>query len=338
MNPNVCVAPAASLLLDASQDAIKDPTGVADDASAAAEPWETVFVAVVLVGMFAALWSSDRYGADSVTVAALTACLAAGIVTTEQGLAGFANQGLLTAMALFVVGEGVTTTAFAAAAAGTTQGALLHWYMMNLVDKSIIPTAATKTANRVQLIVYHQLRLMGPVAIVSAFLHNTPSLMIVMIPMVQNWARCGATTTMNKNHRAAPICIIQQLLVPLSFAAMLGSTCTLMGACTNLVVAGLLLEERHSRNNDDDADVAPTIIGLFDIGIYGVPVAMAGMAYILAFAPLLLPGKASSSSSGDLETSEEESEDILLGARLTQWSPAAGRTVQRSGLRDTGGM
>ena len=43
-----------------------------------------------------------------------------------------------------------------------------------------------------------------------------------------------------------------------------------------------------------------------------------------------------------LEAPENEessfSEDILLGARLTQWSPAAGRTVQRSGLRDTGGM
>jgi len=35
---------------------------------------------------------------------------------------------------------------------------------------------------------------------------------------------------------------------------------------------------------------------------------------------------------------DDDAKDILLGARLTQWSPAAGRTVQRSGLRDTGGI
>ena len=63
----------------------------------------------------------------------------------------------------------------------------------------------------------------------------------------------------------------QQLLVPLSFASILGGTCTLIGTSTNLVVVGLL-NERYP--NDESIN-----IGLFDLGQYGVPIALAGMCY-----------------------------------------------------------
>jgi uncharacterized protein with PhoU and TrkA domain len=74
-------------------------------------------------------------------------------------------------------------------------------------------------------------------------------------------------------------------------------------------------------------------IGLFDVGLFGVPIAIIGVAYMLLFSTLLLPGAESQT-----KTLFDQDDDILLGARVTQWSPAAGRTVQRSGLRDTGGI
>ena len=114
--------------------------------------------------------------------------------------------------------------------------------------------------------------------------------------------------------------------MPLSFASILGGTCTLIGTSTNLVVVGLL--------NERYAD--PPQIGLFDLGEYGVPVAMAGIAYILIASPFLLPGGKGGDAAALLPDGGGES--ILLGARLTKWSPAAGRSVQRSGLRDTGGI
>jgi len=52
--------------------------------------------------------------------------------------------------------------------------------------------------------------------------------------------------------------------------------------------------------------------------------------------PLLLPGGRHSSS--DAAPVDTATDNILLGARLTQWSPASGRTIQSSGLRDTGGI
>jgi hypothetical protein len=216
--------------------------------------------------------------------------MGARIISVGEGLDGFANEGLMTVLTLFVVAEGISKT-----------GAL-DWYMGKLLGR---PSTATSA----------QIRLMLPIAMVSAFINNTP-IVVVMIPVVQRWA---------KNSRIP----IQQLLIPLSFATILGGTCTLIGTSTNLVVAQLLLK----RYPGD----ASTKIGLFDLGFYGVPVALGGLCYILVASPYLLPG-GSRKNNGESTSPLDNHEDILLGARLTPWSPAAGRSVKRSGLRDTGGI
>jgi len=59
------------------------------------------------------------------------------------------------------------------------------------------------------------------------------------------------------------------------------------------------------------------------------------MSYIIIASPFLLPG---GRRKGDTTLPIDDDGTILLGARLTKWSPAAGRTVKRSGLRDTGGV
>jgi len=156
---------------------------------------------------------------------------------------------------------------------------------------------------------------MVPIAFVSAFLNNTP-VVAVMIPIVQKWG---------KNIRVSQ----QQLLIPLSYASILGGTCTLIGTSTNLIVEGLL-KDRYP-DNDEMA------IGLFDLGEYGVPIAMMGIIYVLIASPFLLPGS-NKSRQANGSNPLEDNEDVLLGARMTQWSPAAGRSVKRSGLRDTGGI
>ena len=260
-----------------------------------APTWQVVYTCIVLVVMFGAL-ITDKFGADSIMLTALTAFLAAEVITLQEGLEGFANQGLLTVLVLFVVAQGISKT-----------GAL-DWYMGKLLGQQPGPSAASA-----------QLRLMVPVAVVSAFLNNTP-LVVVMIPIVLRWARQIRVS-------------VQQLLVPLSFASLLGGVCTLIGTSTNLVVVGLL-EDRYP--NDPELN-----IGLFDLGEFGVPVAMAGIAYILLLSPFLLPGGKSgggSSNKHGVPVDNTAMDDLLLGARLTPWSPAAGRTIQRSGLRDTGGI
>lgn len=262
------------------------------------ELWKVIYTCVVLLGMFVAL-IKDAMGADSAMLAALTLFLVAQILSVPEALSGFANEGLLTVLLLFIVAQGISKT-----------GAL-DWYMGKLLGRP------TTTAGA-------QLKLMGPIALVSAFLNNTP-VVVVMIPIVQKWAK--------NIHVPVP-----QLLIPLSFASILGGTCTLIGTSTNLVVVGLL-EERYANNPEIDVS-----IGLFDLGLYGVPVMLAGITYLLLASPFLLPGGTrrrrgnANDGSATAITPMDNQEDILLGARLAPWSPAAGRSVKRSGLRDTGGI
>ena len=151
-----------------------------------------------------------------------------------------------------------------------------------------------------------QLRLIGSATFISAFLNNTP-IVAVMIPIVIRWAKTIGVSA-------------SQLLIPLSYGAIIGGTCTLIGTSTNLVISGLLQDNYSIELN------------LFGVTPYGVPVAIIGVAYMMIFGPILLPGgrgRGGSPLDGD---------EILLGARITSWSPAAGRSVKRSGLRDTGGL
>jgi len=152
-----------------------------------------------------------------------------------------------------------------------------------------------------------QLRLVASVCFASAFLNNTP-IVALMIPIVLRWSKTIRVSA-------------QQLLIPLSYGTIMGGTCTLIGTSTNLVISGLL---------EDEYGVGMSI---FDVTPYGVPVALMGIAYLIIFGPMLLPGGRSGSGESPFDGDE-----ILLGARITSWSPAAGRSVKRSGLRDTGGL
>lgn len=145
-------------------------------------------------------------------------------------LAAFGNEALWTIAALFVLSGGVTRS-----------GALAH---------------VTRWLGRPRSVAGAQLRLMAPVIGASAVLNNTP-VVAMMIPVVKGWAREAGLDP-------------RKLLLPLSYAAVLGGVCTLIGTSTNLVVQGLLRQ----------ADL-PTF-GFFTLGWIGAPVAAAGVLYVLA--------------------------------------------------------
>ena len=285
---------------------------------AAAPPppkWEGIYVGCLILTMFAVLiWG--RFSADWVLMVVLALCMAPGsIISVPEGLAGFSSEGLWTVMILFVVAAGLSNT-----------GAL-DWYMCSMLGK---PQRGLPDA---------QLRIFVPLTMMSAFINNTP-IVVIMIPVIQRWSR---------NIRIP----VGHLMLPMCYAVILGGQCTFIGSSTNLVALGLLQRENPN---------AAANISIFSLGKYGVPVALAGLTYMLLFSPCLLPGGNSGSSSSKTTTTtttttttsnngthnsnvpnegveqEEDEQPVLLGARLTKWSSAAGRTVKRSGLRDTGGI
>ena len=264
-----------------------------------AEVWEGWFtVGIVFVAFGCLLW--DVIQPDHVMIGAVAVMMAAGVVSVEEGLAGFANEGLLTVAVLFVVAAGISATGG------------LDWYMSKLLGH---PTTIAGA----------QLRLMIPIAVVSAFLNNTP-VVAVMIPIVQRWA---------ENIHIPK----EQVMIPLSFASILGGTCTLIGTSTNLVVLGMLKDWRGS----DGSSETKQSMGLFDLGLFGVPVAMTGITYMLIASRALLPGgkkkgEAGAGGGGAGGGGGGKSEDLIVGARLQAWSAAVGKTVAGSGLRGLPGL
>ena len=264
------------------------------------QPWYTVFIVSI---SFVCL-VKDYVQSDLLFCAALALLITGKVITVEEGIQGFANEGLLTVAALFVVAQGISSTGG------------LDWYMGRFLGKPKTIASA-------------QIRLMFPIAVISAFLNNTP-VVAVMIPIVQRWAENNG---MSK----------KQVLMPLSFASILGGTCTLIGTSTNLVVAGML--ETWAKENKEEVGTENVDIGLFDLGKYGVPVAFSGIVYVLIFSRYLLPGgnlqrgrRSGSSSQANRAAGDDDHEDVIVGAKVTPWSDAVGRTIEASGLRGLPGL
>src|SRR5690625_2678140 len=89
----------------------------------------------------------------------------------------------------------------------------------------------------------------------SSVLNNTP-IVASFIPALQEWA---------KKYRVPSF----KLLIPLSYAAILGGTCTLIGTSTNLIINGLLISDRG------------VTLHLFEPAFVGLPISMAGFVYLM---------------------------------------------------------
>jgi len=166
--------------------------------------WEAVFAVAVIVAVFFGL--VRNYSSDALIIGGAVLFGLAGILTPVEVFEGFANDGMLTVAALFVVAAGLRET-----------GAL------DILGRWLLGTARTERGVMVR---------MGlAVPAVSAVLNNTPVVAMFM-PVLTTWGR---------KHQVAA----SRLLIPLSYLSILGGTCTLIGTSTNLVVNGLMLE-RHA--------------------------------------------------------------------------------------------
>src|SRR5699024_10427861 len=103
-----------------------------------------------------------------------------------------------------------------------------------LRDTGVTQLLGTRLLRRPHNLRHAQLRMMAPVTVLSAFVNNTP-VVAALIPAVNDWCR--------RHHLP-----VSQLMMPLSFAAILGGTCTLIGTSTNLLLNALLIEQAGLRH------------------------------------------------------------------------------------------
>jgi len=167
------------------------------------------------------------------------------LVTASDFLAGFSNPALLTVLALLVVGEGlIRTGALDSVAEWAAHPRLSAWASVLLI--------------------------VGVVAILSAFLNNTP-VVVIFIPILQAMA-----VRLNVNP--------SRVMMPLSYAAILGGMTTLIGSSTNLLVSSAMIDQ------------GLPALSFFEITPAGLVVASVGLVYVLLVLPRVLPERAGMAS------------------------------------------
>lgn len=247
--------------------------------------WEAWVVLAVVVAVFVALW--NNWASPDVVL------VGGAVLLTTIGLAGaslpsprdlaaqFGNEGVLTVAVLFVAAAGLTETG----------GLQLITDRLLGVPRNVLDAQA---------------RLMLPVVGVSAFLNNTP-VVAMFIPVVNDWCKKSGLSP-------------SKLFIPLSYAAILGGLCTLIGTSTNLVVQAQLVAAQK---------IDPTIptLGMFTLTPVGLPVALVGVGFILLVSRWLLPERRAFLA--DVADPRQYTIEMLIEPA----SPIAGQTIERAGLR-----
>ncbi len=221
--------------------------------------FEMLFVAVMIVLMLLGLLF-EVMRADFIVFFFLVVFLLTGVISTEQALSGFSNEGMLTVLLLFIV------------AGAIQKHGIIENFINNVLQKSNGPRMS-------------MIRLLPPVALASGFLNNTP-IVVTLTPIIRDWCL---------RNNISP----SKFLIPLSYVTILGGTITLIGTSTTLVVNGLLIGEGLESYS------------FFQLSVVGVPIAIAGLIYILTLGYKLLP-----ETLGAKAQIREESKEFLAEAAI----------------------
>lgn len=227
---------------------------------------EIIFVLLSLGGMVMALiYDLMRPGMILFSVVVVFLCV--GLLSPKEMLEGFSNKGMITVALLFLVSEGVRQS-----------GAL------GQLIRKLLPQKKTKVWKA-------QVRMLPSIALVSAFLNNTP-VVVIFAPIIKRWA----------SHIHIPA---TKFLIPLSYATILGGMCTLIGTSTNLVVHGMILEAGYEG------------FTMFELGKVGVFIAFAGILYMILFSNRLLPASRADRIEEDSELSDDKQKvEAVIGPRF----------------------
>ena len=234
-------------------------------------------ITLVILCSFLAVAISGRLAVDIALAVCMTALLVFGVLTPSEAFHGFSNPALFIIAAFYIVSSALK------------ESGALHWWITRWLGKN------RSVKGAIPLI-------MAPVAASSSVISNTP-VVAIFIPLIQDWAR---------RHNIS----ISKLLIPLSYASILGGTCTLIGTSTNIIIVGMLQGSPEAEQ-----------LSLFSPAAVGIPLVLVGIGYFVLIGHRLLPERKS------LSESMVDTRQYAVSMRVEPGGVLSGMSIADAGLR-----
>ena len=241
----------------------------------------TADIAIVLIILIFGfiLFVTEMFSIDVTAVLILTLLLLFGYLDPSEAVSGFSNPAVVTIALLFILSHALQKTG-------------ILEYLINRINR--LTNISRNLGNAVFFL---------SIGLASALVNNT-AIVAIFIPV---------TIRMADKFKISP----SKLLIPLSYAAILGGTLTLVGTSTNLLVSSIY---------SSSGDVIP--LGMFEFTKYGSILMIIGLLYLMFIAPKILPSRTTTSSL---------TKSYRLGGYLTEMkilddSPLVGKTCLDRGV------
>lgn len=240
----------------------------------------TVEIAIVLgiIVLAVILFVTERLSIDTVAILIMTLFMLTGILTPAEGFAGFSNPATITVASMFIISSAIFKSG-----------------VLNSVGVGL-----TRIGRSNYLLCLLSLMLIA--GSLSAFINDTAVVALLMPVVIQ----------VSRDIKVSP----SKLLIPLSFGALMGGVCTLIGTSTNILVSGIAQAQGERP------------LSMFEFAPAGVWFLLVGVLYMFLVGRHLLPNR---------KSAENLSEEFNLGDYLTEIvllpeSPSVGVPLQQSGL------
>ena len=235
--------------------------------------FEIAFVLGLIILAFI-LFVTERFSLDVTALLVLTILFLGNFLTPAEAISGFSNPAVITIGLLFVLSNALQKTR-------------ILEYLIVRINKLV-------TRSRILgLGIY-----LFTIGIASALMNNT-AIVAIFMPV---------TIRLAHQYRMSP----SKLLIPLSYAAIMGGSLTLVGTSTNLIVNAMFVEN------------GGTPLGMFEFARYGWVPLIVGLVYVLWIAPLILPSRTVTSSL----TQSYHMAGYLTEMRVSAESPLVGTTCR----------
>jgi len=243
--------------------------------------FDLLLTILTLIFLFWGLYS-ERFHPAAVFFIVISIFVLSGIITPSEAVSGFSNVSVAVIILLLIIGNVIQKTG------------IISYYFSKILSEKLEYRAFLG-------------KMFLSVSSTSAFLNNTP-IVAILLPYVYQWS---------KKKGISP----SKLLIPLSYAAILGGTITLIGTSTNLVVNGLAVESGLES------------IRIFDFAYVGIPATLAGFLYIFFIGYRLLPER-----EDPLKSFLDRKKEYIVETVVRDNSNLIGKSVKDAQLRNLKGL